>query len=156
MQHLQVLSQPHHHCKSSAAHLLSSSRSLDYWWLKGRGGNRNNRSISVNTVYNPPQNIALAGLPFFLLQFLTCRVIAWIHITSCTNRRSDRVVGGRVQSGLVPSDIVQIIGEERGGIDWDAAGAEGLVIILIHWKRHTVWQSLYLWDFLLSQFKMQM
>ena len=35
---LQVLSQPHHHCKSSAAHLLSSSRSLDYWWIKGRGG----------------------------------------------------------------------------------------------------------------------
>ena len=87
---------------------------------------------------------------------MTCRVIAKIHWyvnTSCTNRCSGRVVGGRVQSGLVPSDIVQIIGEERGGIDWDAAGAEGLVIILIHWKRHTVWQSLYLWDFLLSQFK---
>ena len=154
---LQVLSQPHHHCKSSAVHLLSMSSSLDYWWLKGRGGNRNNRSISVNNVYNLPQNVALAGLSFFFLQFMTCRVIAWIHWyanTSCTNRCSARVVGGRVQSGLVPSDIVQIIGEERGGIDWDAAGAEGLVIILIHW--HTVWQSLFLLDFLLSQFKMQM
>ena len=82
----------------------------------------------------------------FFLQFMPCRVIAWIHWyanTSYKNRCSGRVVGGRVQSGLVPSDIVQIIGEERGGIDWDAAGAEGLVIILIHWKWHRVAVSIF-------------
>ena len=75
MQHLQVLSQPHHHCKSSAAHLLSSSRSLDYWWPKGRGGNRNNGSISVNIMYNLSQNIALAGPFFFAIYALSCHCV---------------------------------------------------------------------------------
>ena len=147
---LQVLSQPHQHCKSSAAHLLSSSRSQDYWWLKGRGreGNRNDRSISVNTVYNLPQNIALAGLPFFFC-------ISWpvVSLREFIDMQTDPAQiavllewwAEEFSQDWSHRTLYRLLGKrERGGIDWDAAGAVGLVIILIHWKRQTVWQSLFL------------